>query len=482
MKHALVFLFTLAYFTSLSQNQGNIWYFGDSAGLDFNTSPPTPLTDGQTHFHPPLGWNEGSTSISDSSGNLLCYSNGETVWTRNHTVMANGTDLMGHSSATSSSLIVPLPGSDQLYYLFTVDAYENDYQNGLRYSVIDMCANDSLGEVIEDHKNILLHDTVSEKLCVIRHANGQDYWVVTRELDSDAFVAIRLTANGLMDTIISNTGTVELQGWGGQLVASPDGMMMAFAIPNAQSFGKSVLLDFDPSTGVASNERVLSTGGREGGVSFSPDGTKLYFSTMGFGQLFQYDLTAGNLSAIIASKTYLVQNGPDGWRYHRLGPDGKIYVSRTGRNYLSIIEFPNVAGTNCNYVDSALYLGGRNTSFGLPDFVTAYDYSNTTIRCDSNPTDTNVNDPSHVQVLSEQHLEVNLYPNPSSGHLHITTSSATQLPLHITASSLQGETVWNGQVRQQEADLDVSVLPSGMFIVRIFSETGRSMHTRILIE
>ena len=30
-----------------AQKEANIWYFGRGVGLDFSTTPPTPLSDGQ---------------------------------------------------------------------------------------------------------------------------------------------------------------------------------------------------------------------------------------------------------------------------------------------------------------------------------------------------------------------------------------------------------------------------------------------------
>ncbi|MDQ3394069.1 MAG: hypothetical protein M3512_08160, partial [Bacteroidota bacterium] len=67
--------------TSFAQKETNIWYFGDYAGLDFNSNPPKVLTDGALKSH------EGSSVISDKNGNLLFYTNGMTVWNMNHQIM-----------------------------------------------------------------------------------------------------------------------------------------------------------------------------------------------------------------------------------------------------------------------------------------------------------------------------------------------------------------------------------------------------------
>lgn len=48
-KHIMIIVWCFTAFV-YAQNQGKIWYFGNNAGLDFNTSPPTPLTSGTSVF------------------------------------------------------------------------------------------------------------------------------------------------------------------------------------------------------------------------------------------------------------------------------------------------------------------------------------------------------------------------------------------------------------------------------------------------
>ncbi|TXI67741.1 MAG: hypothetical protein E6Q46_02540 [Flavobacterium sp.] len=75
---------------SFAQGEANIWYFGNKAGISFNSGVPVPLLDGQMQA------DEGCATLSDANGNLLFYTNGITVWNRNHQIMPNGTGLMGH--------------------------------------------------------------------------------------------------------------------------------------------------------------------------------------------------------------------------------------------------------------------------------------------------------------------------------------------------------------------------------------------------
>ena len=79
--------------------------------------------------------NAGCAVISDKQGQLLFYTNGKNVWNRNHQRMPNGFGLNGSEVVNQNSIIIPLPQSDHLYYLFTINAYYESV--GLNYSVIN---------------------------------------------------------------------------------------------------------------------------------------------------------------------------------------------------------------------------------------------------------------------------------------------------------------------------------------------------------
>jgi hypothetical protein len=218
-------LFFLVLFTSLvySQGEANIWYFGQNAGLDFNSGSPVALTDGQ------LNTLEGCATISNSVGQLLFYTDGVTVYNKNHTVMVNGTDLLGHSSSMQSATIVPKPGSNNLYYIFTTDA--ETLPNGFRYSVVDMDLDGGNGAVTTE-KNILVYTPTTESLGVTKHANGIDFWVVTHEWNNNNFNAHLLTASGLSSVPITTSIGLPISGGSGfeaagSIKLSPSGSKLA---------------------------------------------------------------------------------------------------------------------------------------------------------------------------------------------------------------------------------------------------------------
>ncbi|MBP9882859.1 MAG: hypothetical protein KBF32_05630, partial [Chitinophagales bacterium] len=134
----------------LSAQQADNWYFGVFAGLNFSTSAPVVLTDGQVNTP------EGCAAVSDTAGSLLFYTDGITVWNNQHLPMPNGTGLLAGSSCTQAALIAMQPGSSSLYYVFTLDEIGGPF--GFRYSIVDMSLQSGLGDVIE--KNILIQNSL----------------------------------------------------------------------------------------------------------------------------------------------------------------------------------------------------------------------------------------------------------------------------------------------------------------------------------
>ncbi len=89
MKRIVIFfLIIISQNYLFAQKEANFWYFGDYAGIDFNSGQAVAITDGAMTVM------EGCASMSDSTGALLFYSGGGTVWNKNHVAMPNGTGLL----------------------------------------------------------------------------------------------------------------------------------------------------------------------------------------------------------------------------------------------------------------------------------------------------------------------------------------------------------------------------------------------------
>jgi len=380
---ALTFLFILLYFNLIGQKEKNNWYFGTNAGLDFNSGTAVALTNVA------LATNEGSSAISDKiTGNVLFYTDGCSVWNANDSVMPNGTGLLGHASASQSALIVHDPGDENQYYIFTVGAQAGFFGafGGMAWSKVNMTLNGGLGDVIS--KNNILLPFTSEKLCVTRHCNGKDYWVIGHGWGTDSFYVYQLTPSGILPPVVSGIGTVYSDIGSGQnseaigcMKISPDGEKLALGV----FFMLDVfeLFDFDNSSGVISNPvtRVFPVPVSDGGpygIAFSPNSSKVYLSwssPLETNYILQFDLSLGTPAAILASETTVAVasqvSTQGGFGALQLATDGKIYIACSGalpaKTYVQTIDFPDIAGVACSYNVSPVYIGG-NCAYGLPNF------------------------------------------------------------------------------------------------------------------
>jgi gliding motility-associated-like protein len=359
------------------------WYFYDKAGLNFETSPPTALLDGQIDELP----GEGTGSISDTDGNLLFYTNGKTVWNRNHVIMQNGDGLMGDVSATQTGLIVPVPGTENKFYVFSVIG-QGPGVTSVYYSEVDMLLDNGLGAVT-NNKNILLSTPQGEKITAIHHSDQEQVWLVChsgcKDAPSNTFRSFLISQTGInMVPVESSIG--EVVGFSyGQMKISPDGRKIAFI--NGRARGGSQLLqvfDFDNTNGRITNSVNLTsaiapailpvTGPSSYGLEFSPNSKFLYAadpSLFELGKLHQFDLEAGSEAQILDSDVVLVE---DLNRFFslQLGPDGKIYSVEPGAIFLNVINYPNNKGLAAGYEGFTVDLAGRSPQLGLPGFIQSY--------------------------------------------------------------------------------------------------------------
>ena len=394
----IIFLFTLLCTTlSFSQQEANTWYFGRNAGVDFNTSPPTALTDGT------LNTLEGCSSFADSNGNVLFYSDGITVYTVDdttgtHTIMnySNGApanNLKGNPSSTQSGMIIPKPGSTSIYYLFTVGDNQNP---AFDLYTIDMSLNGGLGELIDEDGDGDFFENLAastgnisnwtEKVAAVKGRDCNTFWVVSTS--GNTYYSYLVDINGVDLTpkvSVVNNSAINSRGY---LKISPDGAKLVAAHQNNTQ--QCIVYSFDNQDGTVRNDGVSifnnSQNGQAYGVEFSRSSEKLYISSVsGFRQdlgsppttykLFQFDLTASDIEG---SKALIHQE--IGYRGAlQLGPDGKIYATiplayddpNGDAQFLDAIENPNADAIDIIFTVDAINLNGRKATQGLPPFISS---------------------------------------------------------------------------------------------------------------
>lgn len=380
LRTILVFILFSYHFFSSAQNEAANWIFGSRAGLNFNSGFPIPI-DGAL-----IDTYEGCSSISDTSGNLLFYSDGITVWDKSHNIMENGTGLLGDKSSTQSALIVPNPDNNNIYYIFTVD--DRGGANGLRYSEVNMSLNNGFGRVT-GNKNILLATPTSEKITAIESSDGRSIWVISHKWNSNEFISFLVTENGVNTTpIISAVGNDHSGNTNntiGYLKASPNREKIACV--KSYENGETQVFDFDSTTGILSNAITINNYTTESigpyGCEFSPDSNQLYISEINLGSLsskiHQYDLTLNTEQEVINSDIIIADViGELGAIQQAI--DGRIYIAVDNSSYLAMISNPNERGLNSNFEIEGAYLGGNSSSYGLPPFIQSYFFATNVFR------------------------------------------------------------------------------------------------------
>ncbi|MAB48188.1 MAG: hypothetical protein CMC05_06115 [Flavobacteriaceae bacterium] len=434
MKKRFALLFALLFnLIVLAQGEASHWYFGNGAGLvfDVNTGNVTSVNSAINT----ISTNEGCSSISDPSGNLLFYTDGRTVWNRNYQIMPNGnyfggTGLLGDPSSTSSGLIVPHPTNHDLYYIFTVDephhnnawAYPNQgpvdqdgnpldiyqettniggtipqdddgFNNGLNYSLVDLTLNGGLGDVVPEEKNIHLityneNDPVetaykcAEKITAVAHADGTSYWLITQFINR--FYAFRIDENGVNNTpVVSQiTPLINTDGYRrnaiGYLKSSPDGSKLV--ICHNQNFNIPSVTEFSINSGSV----WLYDFNTETGVVSNP--TNVLDNVVAYGADFSADskklyathngsVSQFNLEAADINNSQVVLYTNTGNRGAiQLGPDGKVYITNPSFiSFMDVINNPEELGLACNYEENGISLApGTSTRLGLPPFIQSF--------------------------------------------------------------------------------------------------------------
>jgi gliding motility-associated-like protein len=366
-----------------AQNQANIWYFGHYAGLDFNSG--VPVNTNEIH----AGSGDAMSVMCDTSGNFLFCFNGEMIWNREGDFMPNGLNIIGDRRAAMGALIVQQPGSDHLYYLFSVD-YRQAQDIGMHYSLVDMNLDGGLGDVTSE-KNIPLAQAwaASNKLTSVRHSNGEDVWIITRNFKWDQwYAAFLLTSSGLSTQAVLSPVPYrwELNNMGSMKI-SPDKkyLVAAYESCDCPDYIKTSLdvCSFNASTGEIDllytlTKNTISTGiFQPWAVEFSPDSRLLYVSYLKQAgphlmELYQYDIQFIEDSLQFKQSEIFIASGPVNGL--QLARDGKIYCtlpkgSGSEYDYLSVINEPWKRGTACNYEADAIYLGGYQTLSFLPNML-----------------------------------------------------------------------------------------------------------------
>ncbi len=270
--------------------------------LDFSTRPARlpyrlPTTPDLPGFLEP----RTSATISTPCGELLYLSNGHKVLDAAGHLLPNGDRLDSARTVRNdtvlqcpySALFVPVPSSTTQTLLFSATRTCSIYDPTiypqfrptpvLRYSLIERASDGSGARVTR--RAVPLSTVGVAGVGATRHANHRDTWVMARTLRGGKFLAYRVTPRGVTATPVVSPSRFNPDTLGG-VTFSPDGRWVLFST-RFDSVNSAMmthlrwlaLARFDAATGRVSEERIVSYNAFEGG--FSADSRFIYVQNYG---------------------------------------------------------------------------------------------------------------------------------------------------------------------------------------------------------
>lgn len=423
-------------------------------------------------------WMEGSnTSMSDEIGNLLFYSNGCYIVNSKHEIMENGGGInpgiiedfycdAGGSPLVQGAITIPSPNGDETYFVFNLDfdqpyALEPNFlgvaPQRLFFQKIDMNQDSGFGAVVLKNQVAVFDTFARGNIQAVRHANGQDWWVIVPKSHSNCYFLVPVTAAGVQSAQLKCSGRL----WtdddsGAQVVFSPDGKKyIRFNAWNGLN-----IFDFDAAMGELSNPINImfpnDTINYIAGVAVSPNSRYLYVCARK--NIYQFDLQASDIeSSKIKIATWDGYQNPYSTLFYlaALAPDGKIYISNTSSTYnLHVINKPNCPGQSCELVQHGIVLPSYNfaTIPNMPHYRQSY------FECDSTLIGI------EEVTLLDQKLKV--FPNPATDFIYFPVESLAGEILLYDARGRRMEQVVP-KVSDGLASISVKHLVPGLYFIAL---------------
>lgn len=372
-----------------------------------------------------------NTSISDSLGALLFYTNGSVIANANHDTLQNSSNFnygfeatinCGQLATVQEAIFIPKPDDPNIYYLFhevrdQFFAYSINQESplNLKCSTIDLTLDSGLGGIVPGKKGtIVINDTMSNGLITAcKHGNGRDWWLIAPRFRSNTYYKLLISTDSSFQFTTQTIGDSIIYATLGQANFSPDGNYYAL-VDNVNNLN---VFKFDRCTGEFYDSTYInvpnpnsSSAYHTVGLAFSSNSRFLYVNT--FSTIYQYDLFNSNIAS---SQTLVAQWDtayiPTATNFlnAQLAPDNKIYIGTFGGVYvMHYINSPDNPGVSCDVVQNSPYIGtnlvGNASVPTFPNYKLG--------RLPGSPCDTLTGSPE----VPAARISFTLSPNPSNGN------------------------------------------------------------------
>lgn len=390
-------------FHLLAQLDKHTWFFGgyiteSRTGMrfDFETNEPSQYNE----VRYPLHLRENNIIIAHpNTGEIIFYSDGQTVIDRTHQPMPNGTGLEGSLSSHYGTTVVFDPSGCDRYLIFSAQSFdEASPPRKVLMSAVDLSLPGNgtveipLGDVDPNVFNVDITPSgvsVSEGIYAISKADKpKESWIFVADNFSQDLLIFDVAATGVtlaqtyyLGDLMPGFLTQELFSCLVRFRATNDeeGILVIGAGRNFDNdsypIGFGTFNRISGTIETASFQIIDPNTTFTYGIEFSPDGSKMYYSDYSLQTLNQYDFNTGDL-VIIATSPHFGRSGG-----LLLAPNNKIYWSNKFAfnqasapiQHLSTIHQPNNAGAACNFQLDDWVIGGNPNPHiigALPTFGT----------------------------------------------------------------------------------------------------------------
>jgi gliding motility-associated-like protein len=343
------------------------WNFGQNVSLRFSGGSSTPSAGSG-----PLRTPEGVAKMTDENNDLIFYTNGSRVYSKDNSLVAQG--LNGDTTQIQGVAILPkttCKGCQSAYYIFTFHKSATG-ENQLYYSLYDRKLNGGKGGI--SILNQFLSPAPSAERFGIAVGGGDYYWLQTQDADSTILRTFKVSKAGISAPIESNAKTA-VKGPTASSHFSRDGKVLAIAYVSPPA-NQVDIYDFDVKTGKPTFRYRIPLVSSPYGVEFSADG-KIIYASMNAGanaQIWQYSIASKDSIQMLKSQS-LLWTGPGKIGALQGDPSSGsiIYAAFQGSSNLGKIVNPDISvkdltrSVRATFVRNGLGLSaGTSSGLGLP--------------------------------------------------------------------------------------------------------------------
>lgn len=376
---------------SFGQKENNFWFLNTGIGLDFNRVVTGPGGSPEVKDFDPSSYTISSSefvSYCDESGNLLFYSNGQSVWNADHEYLLNGDDLISVNGGADVQEALAVRVSCTRYLLF-YQVFISGAQGRLLYSEIDMELDDGLGGIVDNQKDILLNSQPYRAFSVVQGlGNNWLVGVLQKSEEEIELHAYKINPKSIDPPVVTALEIDDLRGLNYSISFSADGKLLCFNQGGLLFDGLPMfVLSFDKAVGTFKkmqklvpepppwegyNSNIIS-------AQFSENSKYLYtVERYGYCEqlecftgfaVFQFVYDDQRKEVRNSSKTelvfYEIEDPPIGEM--RYTSNGKIYLNRFGHSFFDVIARPN--DRNCAYQSERIKLTVGILPLWMPNTV-----------------------------------------------------------------------------------------------------------------